>query len=77
MALTGSLGVRRATTERYVASREVSVVESAWGPVRVKVGGGRIRPEHDDVARIARAHALPYREVADEIARLARESRGE
>ena len=73
IALTGSLGVRRLATERYVAGRDVSVIESAWGPVRVKVGGGRVRPEHDDVARIAREHALPYRQVADEIARLASE----
>ncbi len=53
-------------------SARASVVDSPWGPARVKVGAGRIRPEHDDVARIAREHGLPYRVVAAEIERLAR-----
>lgn len=71
--LTGSLGVRRELLERTVADREHRVVETPWGPARVKVGGGRTRPEHDDVARIARDHGLPYRAVAAEIERLASE----
>lgn len=70
-ALTGTLGVRRELV-RSVVEREVCEVATAWGPARVKVGAGRFRPEHDDVARIAREHALPYDEVAREIERLAR-----
>ena len=73
IALTGSLGVRRELLGRTVAQRESEVVESPWGPARVKVGAGRVRPEHDDVARIAREHGLPYRVVAAEIERIARE----
>jgi hypothetical protein len=73
IALTGSLGVRRHSLERSCVAREVREVATPWGPARVKVGAGRLRPEHDDVARIAREQALPYAAVAREIARLASE----
>jgi pyridinium-3,5-bisthiocarboxylic acid mononucleotide nickel chelatase len=72
--LTGSLGVRREFLERTAADRESRLVETVWGTVRVKFGAGRIRPEHDDIARIASEHGLPYRSVADEIERVAREN---
>ena len=72
--LTGSLGVRRELLERTVAERESRSIETPWGVARVKLGAGRIRAEHDDVARIASEHGLPYRAVADEIVRLAREA---
>ena len=75
--LTGSLGVRREMLERTIAGRESRTVESPWGPARVKVGAGRVRPEHDDVARIARDHGLPYRAVAEEIERIARAESGD
>jgi len=71
IALTGSLGVRRVSTERYVAPRESREVRTPWGVARVKVGSGRVRPEHDDVARIAREHGLSYSDVAREIERTA------
>ncbi|MDR3686706.1 MAG: nickel pincer cofactor biosynthesis protein LarC [Coriobacteriia bacterium] len=71
IALTGSLGVRRQTIERSCVAREILEVATPWGPARVKRGAGRLRPEHDDVARIARAHGLPYAAVAREIAHLA------
>jgi uncharacterized protein (TIGR00299 family) protein len=74
IALTGSLGVRREMLERTVAGRESRIVQTPWGSARVKVGAGRVRPEHDDVARIAREHNLPYRAVAEQIALLADES---
>ncbi len=72
--LTGTLGVRRELLERTVAARETSTVQTPWGPARAKTGAGRTRPEHDDVARIAREHGLPYRAVAAEIERLARDA---
>jgi uncharacterized protein (TIGR00299 family) protein len=68
--LTGSLGVRRSPLERYVAPREIVSLETPWGPVRLKVGAGRARPEHEDVAEIARRTGRPYAEVANEIALL-------
>jgi uncharacterized protein (TIGR00299 family) protein len=71
IALTGSLGVRRSIIERTCVPREVREVATPWGTARVKLGAGRVRPEHDDVARIAREHGLPYATVAREIARIA------
>ena len=32
-------------------------------PVRIKVSPGRMKPEHDDAARVARLVGLPLREV--------------
>ena len=50
---TGSLGVRGRTLERWpVAATEQ--VDVAGYPVRVKVGAGRVKVEHDDAARVAR-----------------------
>ena len=62
--LTGSLGVRVRTAERFVAPREVLEVATEWGLVRVKAGAGRLRPEHEDVARIARETGHSYADVA-------------
>jgi len=73
IALTGSLGVRRSRLERSCVPREVRDVATPWGLARVKIGAGRLRPEHDDVARIAREHGLAYAAVAREIERLATE----
>jgi uncharacterized protein (TIGR00299 family) protein len=71
ITLTGSLGVRRTLTERLVAPREIRGVATRWGTGHVKVGAGLVRPEHEDIARIARESGLPYAEVAEEIARAA------
>jgi uncharacterized protein (TIGR00299 family) protein len=61
---TGSLGVRGRTFERWVAARHIDEVHVAGMPVRVKVTAGRVKAEHDDVARVARHLGRPLREVA-------------
>ncbi len=75
VALTGTLGVRRHDLPRYVAEREQRVIDTAYGPVRVKVGppgaSPRYRPEHDDVARIARETGRAFPDVAEELETLA------
>ena len=60
---TGSLGVRGETLERWPAARVQHQVEVQGVPVRVKVGAGRVKVEHDDAARAARRTGLPLREV--------------
>jgi hypothetical protein len=62
-AETGSLGVRGTTIERWPAPRSAAEVEVGGLPVRVKVSPGRVKAEHDDVARVARITGLPLREV--------------
>jgi len=65
--LTGSLGVRIGSVERFVAARAVIEVATQWGPVRVKAGAGRLRPEHEDVARIARETGRSYADIARQV----------
>ena len=60
---TGSLGVRGQTLERWPLARQVGDVEVDGLPVRVKVGPGRIKVEHDDAVRVARRTGRPLREV--------------
>ena len=67
MKLTGTLGVRASIQPRYLAERESITVNTKWGSVQVKIGAGRVRPEHDDIARIAREQKLDYPFVLQEI----------
>jgi uncharacterized protein (TIGR00299 family) protein len=61
---TGTLGVRIEPTTRYVAGREAAAVATPLGEVRLKVGPGAVvRPEHDDLARIARDNGLTLKEA--------------
>lgn len=64
-AETGTLGIRRQMLERWAAPRSFDEVEVEVDglPVRIKVSPGRVKPEHDDVARVARRTGLPLREV--------------
>lgn len=74
---TGSLGVRGTTIERWPSARRQAEVEVEGLPVRVKVGAGRVKVEHDDAVRAARRIGLPLREVvslAEEAWRRRRES---
>lgn len=68
---TGTLGVRRRYVERTALGRTVVELPSEWGPIRFKIARmdevRLVRPEHDDVARIARERDLPYRAVRDRL----------
>ena len=61
---TGTLGVRATSGERWTASRSFDAVELEGQLIRIKVSPGRIKAEHDDVARAARTLARPLREIA-------------
>ncbi|HUP86790.1 MAG TPA: nickel pincer cofactor biosynthesis protein LarC [Acidimicrobiales bacterium] len=75
-AETGTLGVRGTRLERWPSARSVSEVEVGGLPVRIKVSPGRSKPEHDDVARVARLTGVPLREVRFEAERAWRDSTG-
>ncbi|MEJ5255630.1 MAG: nickel pincer cofactor biosynthesis protein LarC [Acidimicrobiales bacterium] len=60
---TGSLGVRGQTIERWPLARVESRVDVDGYPVRVKVGAGRVKVEHDDAVRVARRTGRSLREV--------------
>jgi len=61
---TGTLGVREAGATRWPAARQLTVVEVLGEPVAVKVSGRRVKPEFDDVARVAAATGRPVGEIA-------------
>jgi len=56
--------VRGQVLQRWPVPRTIEEVEVDGLAVRVKVSPGRIKPEHDDVARVARLRGLPLREVS-------------
>jgi len=65
---TTTIGVRYRESEREVLDRETVVVETAVGPIRVKVARQRgevlnVSPEFDDCVRAAKAAGRPVKEV--------------
>lgn len=66
-AETTTLGVRTYQAERRVLAREISTVETMYGPVRIKHSErGDFTPEFDDCKRAAEAHSVPLRTVIAE-----------
>jgi uncharacterized protein (TIGR00299 family) protein len=61
---TGSLGVRATNGERWPSARSVDSVWIDGQLIRVKVSSGRVKAEHDDVARAARRSGQSLRDVA-------------
>lgn len=66
-AETTTLGVRISRADRYKLRRSAAAVDTAFGPVRMKVaerdGRGRAAPEYDDCARIALERGIPILDV--------------
>jgi uncharacterized protein (DUF111 family) len=65
---TGTFGVRRHTVERAKRFRQEETVQTAFGPVRGKLGWRHgepaiFTPEFDDCARVAAAAGVPLREI--------------
>ncbi len=65
---TTTLGVRVHAVQRHEAARSLATVETAYGPVRVKLKliDGKVssaKPEHDDCVRLASAHQVSPRQV--------------
>jgi hypothetical protein len=73
-AATGTFGVRATAIERWPAARTLDQVTVDGMVVRMKIGGGRAKPEFEDIALIATATGAPLHEVssrAEEAWRLA------
>jgi uncharacterized protein (TIGR00299 family) protein len=75
-AETGSLGVRATSLERWPRSRTDAVARVEGEAVRIKVGAGRVKVEHDDAAIVARRLGLPLREVLSRAEAAGREQHG-
>ncbi|MBU4175742.1 MAG: nickel pincer cofactor biosynthesis protein LarC [Actinobacteria bacterium] len=75
---TSTFGLRTVSVMKKAIDREVITVDTAWGPVSVKVGrdGNRVTsvsPEFSDCAQIAGEHGVPIKEVFQEAQSLARQ----
>jgi uncharacterized protein (TIGR00299 family) protein len=67
---TTTLGMRRREEQRMVLDREIRVVETVYGQVRVKVAGANgvrynAMPEYEDCRRAAREHGVALRQVME------------
>ncbi|MBW7454636.1 nickel pincer cofactor biosynthesis protein LarC [Paenibacillus sepulcri] len=65
---TTTLGVRRTKWTRRILKREMALVATAYGPVRIKLAIResrvfRFSPEYEDVAKAAREHGLPFQDM--------------
>lgn len=77
---TTSIGVRRTAVSRLERPRHMVTVETAFGPIAVKISEGpfgppQIKPEFDACAEAARRAGVPVREVIAEAAAAARRTR--
>lgn len=70
---TTSIGIRETICRRFVMKRKNSVINTTFGSVHEKISEGygvqRIKPEYEEVVRIAREKYLSYEEVTREIER--------
>ena len=68
---TTTLGVRELAMRRAVLERRVETVETAFGPVRVKIASGfgveRVKYEYEDLAKIAREQGISVDAVREAI----------
>jgi uncharacterized protein (TIGR00299 family) protein len=70
-AETTTLGVRRRDEQRQTLARRWENVNTAWGPVRIKVASmngtvSNYAPEYEDCRALAEAHHVPLKEVMQE-----------
>ncbi len=73
---TTSIGVRISEVGRKKLSREITTVETPYGPVRVKISrkGSEvltITPEYEDCKKIAEEKQIPLKQVIDNVKRIA------
>ncbi len=65
---TTTLGIRKTRQQRAVLAREMVRVSTIYGEMAVKLGlmNGKVvnvQPEYEDVARGARSHNIPWKDV--------------
>ena len=70
-AETTTLGVRRREEQRQTLSRRWETVDTAWGPVRIKIANmngsvSNYAPEYEDCRNLAEAQHVPLRTVMQE-----------
>jgi len=78
LAETTSIGVREWEVRRTTLPRRMATIETTFGPVQVKIvegpGGRRVRPEYEDLRRIADRAGKTLAEVMTRVEREVAES---
>ncbi|MBF0188794.1 MAG: nickel pincer cofactor biosynthesis protein LarC [Magnetococcales bacterium] len=64
---TTSLGVRVQIMDRYILPRARQSLETPWGTVGIIVAGGVMRPEYEDLAKLARKQGWSLPEAAQRV----------
>ena len=72
---TTTLGVRIFSAEKRKLDREIKIIKTKYGNVRVKISKlnnkiQNVMPEYEDCARIARKYKIPLKKVYEEVKRL-------
>jgi uncharacterized protein (TIGR00299 family) protein len=73
---TTTIGLHWRTENKIALRREFAQVETAWGPVQMKIArwpSGEVAnasPEYEDCRRVAGEHSIPLKQVMQEAARL-------
>ena len=71
LAQTTTNGLRIRRCRKCFLKPEISEVETKWGTVRVKKASGygvtHMKPEFDDVSRLARVHQISCEQVREEV----------
>ena len=64
---TTTIGIRENKMNRYILDRDFEVVNTKYGSVKVKVSKGydsvKIKPEYDDLSRIAKDNNISLKEI--------------
>ena len=73
-----TLGIRRQLVDRWSLPREIKIVKTKYGPIRVKIARYnekivRAAPEYDDCKKIAKEKDISLQRIFDETKRLTRE----
>lgn len=59
---TTTLGMRETVSRRHILDREQQIMQTAYGPVRIKTAKGygvrKAKPEYEDIAKIARENNI-------------------
>jgi uncharacterized protein (TIGR00299 family) protein len=72
---TTTIGLRWRLENKLALAREFAVVETSWGPVRIKIArwpsgeAANASPEYEDCRQIAARHSVPLKQVLQEAIR--------
>ena len=68
---TTTLGIRENSNRRYTLQRDITEIQTKYGAIRIKTACGfgvkKIKPEYEDIAKIAKENGITIQDVLKEI----------